>query len=237
MITRYYENKNELSTAAAEFFAEEAANAIARKGYFTVALSGGSTPIDVFDEMLNEPFRDTIQWEKIFFFWGDERYVPVDDQRNNSHMAFKHLLNHVNAASDHIFPIPTSFSPEKCADIYEELLRTFMKDHPGPLDLIWLGLGSNAHTASLFPGRPVLHETKRWVVSDFVEEAGMHRITFTAHFINQAANVVFIVSGSDKAEAFKNVTGENYDPDKYPAQLIKPQNGKLYWLVDKSVIS
>ncbi|MGE5680168.1 MAG: 6-phosphogluconolactonase [Bacillota bacterium] len=236
MIIQDYNSKKELAIAAAGLFVQLANEAVSKKGYFAVALSGGSTPLETYKILAELPFRNKLPWDKTFIFWGDERCVPQNSNQNNSHIAFENLLNHVPVPRNNIYPVPTSFSPERSAEVYEEILSSFFAAHPYPLDLILLGLGENGHTASLFPHTPVLNEKKRRVKEVYVSELNMYRITFTASFINQAENVAFLVSGKSKAAVFARITGETYDPERLPAQLIKPESGQLFWLVDKEVL-
>lgn len=233
MIIQDYDGLEALSNAAAGLFTELSLQAIKEKGFFTVFLSGGNTPLETYRVLAEEPYRDKVQWDRISVFWGDERYVSAESEQNNSHMAFATLLNHVPIPPENIHPIPTSLSPERSSSLYEELLLEFMEKHPYPADLIFLGLGNNAHTASLFPYSPVLKEAKRWVKDVYIPELKMYRITLTAPFINKAKNIAFLISGKDKMHVFKEVTEGPYDPERLPAQLIKPIDGSLYWLVDK----
>lgn len=233
LVIQEYNGIKELNKAAAGLFTELARTAVKAKKYFSVFLSGGNTPKEIYKLLASPAYSEKIPWEKTFIFWGDERYVPADSEMNNSHMAFDALLKHVPVPPFNIFPIPTSLSPERSAETYDELLHRFLNEHPHPIDLILLGLGTNGHTASLFPNTPVLHENVRWVKEVFIPELNMYRITLTAHFINKAFNIVFIVSGKDKSKVFAEITGDNYEPERLPAQLIKPEKGNLYWLIDR----
>lgn len=235
MIIQEYNGTEELNKAAAGLFVELAKQSVKAKKYFTVFLSGGNTPKEIYKLLASPAYSEKIPWEKTFIFWGDERYVPADSEMNNSHMAFNVLLKHVPIPPANIFPIPTSLSPERSAELYDELLHKFMKEHPHPVDLMLLGLGENGHTASLFPYTPVLQEKERWVKEVFIDELNMYRITLTSHFINKASNIVFIVSGKDKSGVFSEIMSDKYDPERLPAQLIKPENGNLYWLIDKAL--
>jgi 6-phosphogluconolactonase len=222
-----------LSHAAAELFAAEARRAVQERGMFAVALSGGETPRRTYELLAKEPFRDLVPWQNTHIFWGDERCVPADDLRNNARMAHQALLDNVPVPPAQIHPIVCSRLPSDASVAYETLLRSFFTSGCLRFDLVLLGLGENGHTASLFPRTSVLEEQQHWVGVVFVAEEGLYRLTLTAAAINQAALVVFLVSGSDKALTLRKVLKETQDPRSIPAQLIKPVDGGLLWLVDR----
>jgi 6-phosphogluconolactonase len=219
MIKTIFADPKELARGAAELFVAEQPE--------TVALSGGSTPKLMF-QMLADQFRDDVPWDKIHFFWSDERHVPPDDPESNYRMANEALLSHVNGI---VHRIPSE-NPDAAAAAseYEQTLVEVTKQTLPRLDLIFLGLGTDGHTASIFPGSEVLHETKRLVAAPYVEKFKSYRITMTLPLLNNGATVVFLVSGAEKAEIVKAVLeGEN----KYPAQAVKPTEGELIWMLDK----
>lgn len=222
-----------LSFAAAELFAAEARQAVQARGRFAVALAGGSTPCRTYELLAREPFRALVPWQHTHIFWGDERCTPADDPRNNALMARRTLLDHVPVPPEQVHPMICVPSPRAAAMEYEALLRGFFAAGCPRFDLILLGLGENGHTASLFPGTPVLGEQQRRVSEVYVAEEGMYRLTLTAATINQAALVVFLVSGSAKAPIVRKVLKEAQDPHSIPARLIKPADGGLLWLVDR----
>ncbi len=222
-----------LSLAAAELFATEARQAVLAHGRFTVALSGGITPRRMYELLAREPFIEQVPWQSTHIFWGDERCVPADDPRNNALMACQALLDHVPVPSEQIHPMGCNSSSSEAAVAYETLLRSIFTAGCLRFDLVLLGLGENGHTASLFPGTSVLDEQQHWVGEVYVAEEGLHRLTLTAAAINQSALVVFLVSGSDKARILRKVLKESQDPRSIPAQLIKPVDGGLLWLVDR----
>lgn len=222
-----------LSLAAAELFSDEARQAAQARGRFIVAFAGGKTPRRTYEILAREPFRDQVPWQQTHVFWGDERCVPADDPRNNTLMARQTLLDHVPLPPGQVHPMVCNGSPVAAAADYDALLRSFFADNRPRFDLVILGLGENGHTASLFPGTSVLDEQQHWVGEVFVAEEGLHRLTLTAAAINQAALVVFMVSGSDKAPILRKVVQEAQDPRSIPAQLIKPTDGGLLWLVDR----
>lgn len=221
-----------LSRAAADLFVAEARKALQARGRFAVALSGGGTPHRTYELLGQELYRDLVPWQNTHIFWGDERCVPADDPRNNARMARRTLLDHVPIPSEQIHPMLCVGSPQEAAAEYETLLRSFFKDAPR-FDLVLLGLGENGHTASLFPGTPVLEEQQRWVAEVHVSEERLHRLTLTAAAINQAAQVIFLVSGYGKATILREVLEEPQNSRSLPAQLIAPAEGGLLWLVDR----
>jgi 6-phosphogluconolactonase len=231
---RVFNDLEALSLAAAEMFAELANQAIATRGRFCVALSGGNTPRRLYEVLANTPVQERIHWESVHVFWGDERCVPADDPRSNFRMARKILLNHVPVPANQIHSIQGDLSPALAAAQYETELRDFFKDQPPVFDLVLLGLGENAHTASLFPHTLVLDEKEHWVKEVFVAEGGMYRVTLTAPLINQAKEVIFLVNGVDKALALQSVLEGAYQPHELPAQLIRPNGAHPIWLVDKA---
>jgi 6-phosphogluconolactonase len=222
-----------LSVAAAGLFAAEARKAVQARGKFAVALAGGNTPQRTYELLAQEPFRDLVPWQNTHIFWGDERCVLADDPRNNARMAGKALLDHVPVPSEQVHPMVCDRSPNDAADGYEALLRDFFADGRSRFDLILLGLGGNGHTASLFPGTSALNEQQRWVADVYLPEERLHRLTLTPAALNQAALVIFLVSGYAKASILRKVFEDTQDPSGIPARLIKPAHGELLWLVDR----
>ncbi len=228
-----YPDRATLSHAAAERFVAAAARATA-DGRFTVALSGGSTPRDLYADLASDEFRGRIEWGKCYFFWGDERAVPPDDPQSNYRMANETLLSRVPVPRENIFRIHAESPPKAAAQAYEQTLKEFFQGALPRFDLVLLGLGSNGHTASLFPFTTVVREQKRWCVSVLVDELKTVRITLTAPVLNAGRQVMFLVAGDDKAETVREVLQGPYQPDRLPAQLIRPSGGELVWLIDKA---
>jgi len=225
----------ELFQAAAAEFIALASTAIRDHRKFTVALSGGSTPKSLYSVLA----RSALPWDKIFFFWSDERHVPPDHPDSNYRMAKEALLSKVPVPPENIFRVRAE---EKNANVvakdYEEALRSFFGLRPGEFprfDLILLGLGPDGHTASLFPNTAALNETKLLVVANWVEKFKANRITFTYPVLNNAACVIFLVSGADKADMVRTVL-EDGRAD-LPSQRVHPVNGRLLWLLDKGAAS
>lgn len=228
-----YTDVEALSKAAAELFAQESLRAVVSRGRFAVLLSGGETPRRTYQLLAAAPFKDQVPWPSVHVFWGDERYVPAGDPRSNARMVQQELLDHVPVPAAQIHPIPYGSSPRESAVEYGNLLRTFFAGGPPRFDLVFLGLGENGHTASLFPETAVVDEWNLWVSEVYVKEEGLYRVTLTAPIINQGALVVFLVAGAAKAQILFKVLNGARDQRKIPAQLIKPLNGELLWLVER----
>ena len=224
--------------AAAEHFIQAAQEAVAARGVFRVALGGGSTPKGMYALMATDPgLRSQIAWDKIQFYWGDERHVPPDHGDSNYKMANDAMLSKIPVAADRIHRI-LSENPDAAtaAVAYEKEVLSSFGGAAGAVprfDLILLGMGPDGHTASLFPGTRALQETERLVVSNWVGKFYTQRITFTARLLNNAAFVLFLVCGDDKAPALKAVLEGPFEPNQLPSQLIQPTDGRLVWMVDK----
>lgn len=237
MNVKKFEHQDAINHAAAEFFVEEARKAVSSRGQFTVALTGGSSPVQLYKMLSQKPYSDQIDWQKCFVFWGDERWVPLDDDRSNALMAYDTLLNHVPIPKQQVFPMwEEGAEPEEFADEYENRLKGVLGES-GVFDLVLLGMGDDGHTASLFPETAVLKEEKAWVKAYFLEPQQMYRITLTAPLINRAKEIVFLVHGENKASALREVLEGERNPEHYPAQLIAPTEGKVSWLVDHAAAS
>ena len=227
-------NSDELSIDFAVWIADYIEKKLLQQPRFTIVLAGGNTPKKLYHLLAAEEFKNKIDWNKLHFFWGDERYVPYTDEKNNAKMVFDNLLNHVPVVKENIHIIRTDIEPELSAIEYEKLLHEYFPDIDKTFDLVLLGMGDNAHTLSLFPGYDVVQEKERWVQSFYLEEQKMVRITLTAPVVNAAGCIVFLVSGSDKAAAVQHVLAGEHEPDLYPSQIIQPFKGELYWWIDKA---
>ncbi len=223
-----------LNRAAAQEFQRLAESAIAQRGRFSVALSGGNTPRGVY-LLLAQEHKTTLEWDKVHTFFGDERYVPPDHPDSNYRMTSESLLSKVSIPEKNIHRVRTELDPEAAAQDYEDQLRDFFhltnNDWPR-FDLIMLGLGDDGHTASLFPGTAALKEVSRRVVANWVEKLQSFRISFTFAVLNHAAEVLFLVSGAGKAQILADVLRPS-GAVRFPAQRIKPENGRLLWLADQ----
>jgi 6-phosphogluconolactonase len=229
-----YADPEALSRAAADLFVAQARLAVTANGRFGVALSGGHTPRRTYELLAQSPWRDQVAWGQVHVFWGDERCVPPDDARSNYRMTREALLDHVPLPATQVYRIRGELAPAKAAAEYQTLLEKFFQGGPPRFDLVFLGLGDNGHTASLFPGTPVLEEKTRWAAEVYVAEQNLYRVTLTAPLLNQAAVVAFLVAGADKAKVLQEVRTGPFEPQRLPAQLIQPANGQLLWLVDRA---
>jgi len=226
-----FEDLTDLNTAAANLFIQAANEAIAERGRFTVALTGGSSPKGLYQLLASSPYKEQIDWQKVFVFWGDERWVPLTDERSNAKMTAETLLNRVPIPNEHIFVMwKEHVEPRAYAETYGQLIEQQVKD--SRFDLILLGMGDDGHTASLFPGTPVLYEKDKNVAAYFLMAQDMYRITLTAPLINRARKVAFLLFGEKKAPALKEVLEGQKHIEKYPSQLIQPIDGELFWFVD-----
>lgn len=227
----------ELFAAAAEEVVRLANQAVAERGRFTIALSGGSTPKSLYN-LLATNARTSLPWEHMYFFWSDERHVPPTDHDSNYRMADEAMLSKVPVPAGNVFRVPAE-NPDAAlaAEEYESTLRKFFQLKPGQLaqfDLILLGLGPDGHTASLFPGTAGLQEKSRLVIANWVEKLKTHRLTFTLPLLNAARFVAFLVSGTDKAQVLRVVLEEKVPGEQYPAKLVQPGEGKLIWFLDRA---
>ncbi len=229
----------ELSRVAAVEFVHRAQDAVQAKGIFTVVLSGGSTPKSLYTLLADDvTLRAAVPWDKVHFFWGDERHVPPDHPDSNYRMAHEALLSKVLVPAANVQRIKSEY-PEahRAADEYDQRLREFFAvtvGHFPQFDLLLLGMGPDGHTASLFPGTAALHERTRLVVANWVEKFSTDRITLTPPVLNNAARIIFLVGGEEKAETLRAVLQGEQQPERFPAQLISPTQGTLLWLVDRS---
>jgi 6-phosphogluconolactonase len=226
-----------LNESAAQLFVHLAEKSVMARGRFLLCLSGGNTPKGLYNLLSVNPYRDIIPWKNTFIFWSDERCVPADDERNNARMATEVLLKKIDIPSSNIFPVLVNLNPAEAASNYEQTLRDFFGMKPPRFDLILLGLGENGHTASLFSGTEVLREKSHWVKEVFVEELKMFRITMTAMLINKARHILFLVKGNDKSAILKTILTAPLRPEKYPVQLICPEQGDVSWYVDYQAAS
>lgn len=230
---RIFETPADLFRGAAEEFCNQALTAIAQRDKFSVALSGGSTPKSLYTLLASGAFPK-FPWDKTYFFFGDERHVPPDHPESNYRMANEAMLSKAPAAN--VFRVPAEMKDaDAAATVYEQTLRSFFGLGPSELprfDLILLGLGPDGHSASLFPGTSALNENKKLVVANWVEKFKTHRITFTFPVLNEAACVMFLACGADKAGILRQVL-ENPQAD-LPSQRVRPTNGRLAWMVDRA---
>ena len=232
---KVFDDLDELARAAAEEITRSAEEAIAERGWFTIALSGGNTPKPVYRLLAKEP---RIDWDRVHVFWGDDRHVPPNHPESNFGMAMDTLLSKVSIPLDNVHRMRTEKEDaERAAEEYAWTLRSAFGLEEGEwprFDLVLMGIGEDGHTASLFPGSEAVRERSRLVVAPWVSSLGTFRITLTAPVFNHAALALFLVSGEEKAEALRAVLEGDFQPDRFPAQIVRPEEGKLLWLVDRA---
>lgn len=226
-----------VSLRAASIVIDQSKIAVASKGRFTVAVSGGTTPLRLF-ELLGTAVRKDVPWERIHIFWVDERCVPPDHEDSNYKGAYESLLSRADIPAANIHRIKGEMPPEEAAGEYEEeLLRYFGSIGFPVFDLVILGLGEDGHTASLFSDEPSLAERERFAIAVYVKKMQSWRITLTLPVLNNAAHILFLVVGWKKANILKEILGNDVKNPKYPASLIHPVCGKVTWLLDSGASS
>ncbi|MGD8867358.1 MAG: 6-phosphogluconolactonase [Gemmatimonadales bacterium] len=233
-----FEDGEALARGAADEFSRRALTRTEAGDSFSVALSGGSTPKRLFELLAAEPLRSRIPWPQIRFFWGDERTVPPEHPDNNFGMADRLLLSRVPIRHENVHRMPAEHTPpDRAAAEYEATLHRVFRlagENLPRFDLVFLGMGSDGHTASLFPGTAALTETRRLVVANWIEKLDAHRLTLTCPVFNRAACIVFLVSGAEKSEMLARVLADGGSRPRYPAQLIRPTEGELHWYIDRA---
>ena len=228
------ETPDEVISQIAEEIVTLANASVEERGRFNMALSGGNSPKKLYELLAAEPLVSEFPWENTYFFFGDERYVPSDDPDNNARMAREAMLDKVSVPKDHIYAVNTAHSPNEAANDYAHRLLEHFKLEEPVFDLILLGLGDDAHTASLFPHTRVLAETDALIKEVKMLHDHSWRITFTRPLINKARNVFFMTFGEKKADAV--IEGEKYE-FQYPAQFVRPTKGEVSWYIDEAAAS
>lgn len=236
-----FASTQELIRAAATLFVQVGQQAITERARFLVALSGGSTPKELYRVLTSEQLAAQLDWSKVHFLFGDERAVPPTHHDSNFALAKSLLFTPLNIPPAHIYRMRGEDPPETAAFHYEDQLRRLTPPTSGPwpaLDLVLLGMGEDGHTASLFPGTPALLEQTRWVVPGISPQGTRSRITLTLGVINHASVVLFLVTGLNKATIVRRVVEARTDvPPAYPAARIRPETGRLLWYLDRSAAS
>jgi 6-phosphogluconolactonase len=233
-----FKNLEEISVRAAEIFIEQAAVAIRERGRFLAALNGGGTPERMF-QLFGTDLREQVDWSNVHVFWGDERSVPSNDPGSSYGQARNLFLRHVPIPEGNIHPIPGDLRPAEAAQEYSKVLKKFA-DPPFEwprFDLVYLGMGEDGHTASLFPGSPLDDSEPVVGVTAHYRDRPAERVTLTPLVFNTARMVVFMAAGEKKAVTIAQVLSGRYNPEQYPAQRIEPKEGRLLWLVDEDAAS
>lgn len=236
---RIYDSLDVLSLAAAAIFVEASEEAVAGRGRFLVALSGGTTPIPLYELLAKAPYRAQVDWSLTHVFWGDERCVPVEDLENTYRQVYDLLLGRVPIPSGNVHRVRTELEPDEAAADYALELRKFATapDAWPRFDLVLLGLGSDGHTASLFPGSEEPQGVPVLAVTGHYENRPSQRVTLSSGVFNSARTVLFLVSGRGKAEVLKRVLYGGSEPENLPGQRIHPTEGKVIWMVDRAAAS
>jgi 6-phosphogluconolactonase len=233
-------NSESLARRAADLFLSIGNSAVYGKGHGYIALSGGSTPKAMGKLLVQPHYASRVPWRDLEFFWGDERWVPLDSEDSNAGVAKRTFLDQVSIPARQVHPFETSeLEPDASTAQMEAKIRAILPtgDFPPRFDLILLGMGDDGHTASLFPGTRAIHEDDQLVVANEVPNLNNVRLTFTPTLINAARNVVFLVSGAGKAEKLQQVLEGEFQPDLLPSQIVRPMQGTLTWLVDEAAAS
>jgi len=239
VIAQVASNAGEVTKLAADLFASSVASAVAARGVARIAISGGSTPRTVFALLADPsaPYLTSIPWQQVQLFWVDERCVPPTHEESNYRMTKAAMLDKIPLPTENIHRMEGELEPEEAASRYEAAIRTAFRlegAETPTFDMIWLGLGPDGHTASLFPHTEGLHEMARIVIANHVPQKDTWRITLTWPVIVQGREVAFLIEGEEKAEMVRTVFGGAYDPETLPAQLIRPASGKLTLLLDSA---
>jgi 6-phosphogluconolactonase len=239
MDTQIYPDVDSLSRAAMDELMRAMKSAIALRGRFALALSGGHTPAKMYSLWASdEKYRSRTSWDRVHLFWSDERYVPPDDPLSNYRMTKEALLSRAPIPAANVHPVPTGIAPpEKAAAEYDAELHRFFGAAPPEFDVQLLGLGVEGHTASLFPGSPVLDEKKAWVAAVVAPAEPPNRLTFTPAVLNCGRNTFFLVTGANKREIIAALRAEpDGQPSQYPAGRIRPA-GRVVWFLDQLAAS
>ncbi len=236
MTVSIFADTDALSQAAAHYIVRVAQESISAHGSFTLALSGGSTPKKLYSMLAEDPYRSEIDWTHVDIFWSDERCVPPNDAESNYNMAQQVLLSKVPIPANQIHRMPADQADRDAASYAytQDMQQTFGSDGVPNFDLIQLGMGPEAHTASLFPHQASLHEQQRLVMPVVVSKPPPPRLTFTPRLLNAASHVLFLVTGAEKQDAVQAVLEGQYQPDEYPAQIVKPSRGEVTWMLDEA---
>jgi 6-phosphogluconolactonase len=234
---KIFPDLNQLNQFAAKKFNTIGNRAIEENGRFAVALAGGSTPKLLYQLLTTPRFKNKTDWTKVFFFLGDERNVSPENQESNFRTANENLFKPLQIPTENIFRWQIELKDtEKIAENYAQTIKDFfdLTENEFPrFDLILLGMGDDGHTASLFPFTAALGETEKIATANYVEKFDTTRLTFTFPTINNSSNVIFLVGGVSKAETFQMVLEGEFQPEKFPSQVVKPRSGNLFWLVDE----
>jgi 6-phosphogluconolactonase len=233
-----FDTPEQVARAAAERFVDYSIASIRDHGSFAVALAGGSSPRLAYELLATDEFRNRVDWSLVFLFFGDERMVPPNSPESNYRMVNDALISRVSIPAANVHRIMGETAPAESAASYAAELKSFFGTVEWPhFDLVWLGIGEDGHTASLFPGSDALKDETSWVIDTRNPQTGQTRITLTLPVPNHAARVTFMVTGKGKAATLARVLHDDAEKEALPAQKVKPVNGVLEWLVDRAAAS
>lgn len=236
-IVRIFPDRHALSQGAADAFRSFANTAVSAGGRFTAALSGGSTPRELYALLAEKPSADQIAWDRVHLFWADERCVPPEHEDSNFKLVHDLLLSRVPVPQENIHRIRGEAGADRAAAAYEQELRAFFSAQGGPaMDLVILGVGEDGHTASLFPGSSQLRERGRLAAPVFLGAQKKDRVTITLPVLNQAKQVLFLAAGQAKAAVVRSILGDG-NPSGLPAGLVRPFTGASQWFLDQAAAS
>ena len=223
-----------MSHKAAEIFVNSSRTCIASKGKFSAAISGGLTPRKLYSLLGSAEYSPQVDWQRVHFFWVDERCVPKEHEESNFKTAFDTLLSKISIPGENIHRIKGEENPDKAARDYEKQVRKFVRLSGLPMfDLVILGMGEDGHTASLFPGSNLLKERIRLAAPVYLERPNRNRITLTLPVLNNSTQVLFLLAGHSKADVVYEILGHGQKKERYPAGLISPVHGSITWLIDQ----
>ena len=230
-------NPDELNITVADWIVNEVEECLQKTDRFAFLLSGGNTPKKLYELLASDDYRNKIDWEKVDIFFGDERVVPFEDERNNGKMAFDAMISKLPIPPEQVYYIDTAKKPEESAANYESMLRGYFRNSDHTFDIALLGMGEDGHTLSVFPGTEKNLNDKNWAFSVFVPSQNMYRVSLSPLIVNQSKNIAFLIEGTAKSPALKKILDENNSTVSYPAQLIKPTHGQLHWFLDQAAAS
>ena len=233
---KVFKDMNALSRAVADLVLDCALASIKARERFILALSGGSTPKQLFSFFAADPWRRELPWSKTHLFWVDERCVPPDQSESNYRLACDAFLDYLPLLPTQVHRIAGEDGPDKAASAYEQELENFFKGEFPMFDAELLGMGENGHTASLFPGASTLREQKHWVLPVHLEPPQLSRVTLSLPVLCNARDIIFLAAGRNKAAVLHEIV-EDGNPRGYPAGLVQPGGGKLTWMVDRDAAS
>lgn len=227
------ENSSILSESLAEWITSYIEYTLSKKDQFTWVVTGGNSPKELYKRLAESPYNERIDWNKVQIFWGDERAVPFDDERNNARMTFETLLNHIQIPKENIHIINTSLEASAAALDYEKTIVAVLGDELS-FDLVLNGMGDDGHTLSLFPHTVAIHEKDKNVLAFWLESQNMYRITLTAPLVKKAKRIAFLTFGENKAKALYEVLEGDDNVTQYPSQIFRPFGDNIYWFIDEN---